>query len=145
MRSVLLVLALALTGCSTTPPQALTPITQASTLPADWFRGDNPELNKFHKAQMNPAIGEAQVKAAVQQKLGGSTTSEMKVEIKDAQWAKDNLNYEQQLYTLDSPVWVVQVTGDIAPPDREVPVRYKSGTFVVDVEFGRVISTTLKP
>lgn len=142
MRSVFLVLAVALSGCPATQPQA--PTLQASALPADWFRGDNPELNKFHKAKVNPAIGEAQVKAAVQSKLQGSTTNELKVELKDAQWAKDNLNYEQQLYTLDSPVWVVWATGDIAPPDEGAP-RYKSGTFVVDVEFGRVISTILKP
>jgi len=115
-----------------------------TSIPADYFKADNPELQKYHKAQMNPAITADVVKEKVRERVRQGTISEIQAEVKDVKWATENTKAElDRLYSPDSPIWYVTIKGDIPAPDPEVPIRYKAGQFLVEPELGMVVSTRL--
>lgn len=115
-----------------------------SAVPADYFSPNNPELQKYHKARMNPAITADVVKEKVRERVRQGTISEIQAEVKDVKWATENTKVElDRLYTPDSPIWYVTIKGDIPAPDPEVPIRYKAGRFLVEPELGMVVSTLL--
>lgn len=133
-------------GCTDAHPPAV-PDSQASvpaSLPADYFSPNNPELQKYHEARMNPAITADVVKEKVREKVRQGTVTEIHAEVKDVRWASENTEAPlSQLYTPGSPIWYVTLKGDIPAPDPEIPIRYKSGSFLVEPELGQVMNMTL--